>query len=91
MMHPNKHEEYFELDGMRGFITGIPDRCQHAYEENVYILGNGEVLLEKDYLCPTNEATSEYLHKEAEKRNSFIQTGTARCIKCKKIYTPPMF
>jgi len=90
-VHPNKHTEYFEDGNLRGFITGVPDRCDHVYDENVFILGNGDVLVKKDYLCPTNEATIEYLSNEAEKRNSFVQTGTSRCIKCKKVYHPPMF
>jgi ssDNA-binding Zn-finger/Zn-ribbon topoisomerase 1 len=89
-MSPDKHEEYFEINGMCGFITGVPDKCDHIYEETVFILGNGDVLVEKDYLCPTNEATQEYLMKEAEKRDSFIQISTSRCLKCKKIYTPEL-
>ncbi len=90
-MHPDKHTEYCEVDDLRIIITGVPDRCDHIFEENVFILGNGDILVEKDYLCPTSEATSEYLYKEAEKRDSFIQIGTSRCIKCKKVYHPPMF
>lgn len=90
-MHPNKHEEFFEIDGMRGFITGVPDKCEHIYDESVFILGNGDVLVEKDYLCPTQQTTQEYLMKEAEKRGSFIEIGTSRCLKCKKIYHPEFY
>lgn len=90
-MSPDKHEEYFEIDGMRGFITGVPDKCQHVYEENVFILGNGDVLVEKDYLCPTREATQDYIQKVVEERDTFIEIGTARCLKCKKIYSPDFF
>ena len=87
-MSPNKHEEVVKIGDALCFITGVPDKCQHVYEENVYILGNGDILVEKDYLCPTNEATQEYMMKEIDKRNTFLETGTARCLKCKKIYTP---
>jgi len=87
-MNPNKHEEYFEIDGMRGFITGIPDRCNHVYDEHILILGNGDIISVKDYLCPTNEETQKYITKIVEDKNTFIETGTTRCLKCKKIYVP---
>jgi len=90
-MGHNTHTEVIRIGGATAILTGVPDRCQHVYEENVYILGNGDVLAEKNYMCPTNEETSRLLQLEAENRDSFIQTGTSRCIKCKKIYEPPMF
>lgn len=91
-MDPNNtHTELVHLPGLGNAFLKVPDKCDHVYEDNVHILGNGDVLYEKDYLCPTNEATWEYLQKVADEKNSFIQIGTSACIKCKKIWSPPMW
>ena len=84
----NKHTEFIQLGNVRAFITGVPDKCSHIFEDAIYILGNGDIIVVKDYLCPTNEATHEYISSEVEKRNTYIQTGTNRCIKCKKVFEP---
>ncbi len=92
-MNPNTHEEYLQNEEGKtiAIITGVPDTCNHFYDDKVYILGNGVVLLEKDFRCPTDEETQKYLQKEVDKQNSFIETGTTRCVKCKKIYSPDLF
>ena len=87
-MNPNKHEVKFSVNGLTGFITGVPDKCHHAYDEDVYILGNGDILPVKDYLCPDSQSTMKYLQHVEHERGSQITTYTTRCIACKKIYHP---
>lgn len=79
-------EKLIVLPGLgHGFITGVPDKCDHNTDLTVFELGNGDVIFEKDILCPTNEATSEYLYKIAEQRNTYVSGGTSACSKCKKV------
>ena len=80
------HEELIVLPNIgHGFITGVPDKCDHNTDLTVFELGNGDVIFERDILCPTNEATQEYLQHIAQQRNTFVSGGTSACSKCRKI------
>lgn len=82
------HEEFIKLpNGGHAFVTGVPDKCDHDDKENIFTLANGEFLREKDYRCPTDEATLEYVWKEAERRGTSVNGGTCGCSKCGKIHT----
>lgn len=89
-----QHEEYIQITDEKGkvvghgFMTGVPDKCQHDYSDLAFTLGNGDVILEKDIRCPTSESTSEYLYKIAEERNTHVSGGTSACSICGKIYSP---
>ncbi len=71
--------------GGHAFITGVPDKCDHNTDLAVFELGNGDVIFEKDILCPTNEATQEYLQHIAKERNTYVSGGTSACSKCRKV------
>jgi len=86
-MGRNTHSAFIQFDGSRAFVDGLKDKCQHDYSEVVYMLSNDEYLKEKDYRCPTNEATQEYIQHVAEQKNAYIQGCTTACSRCGKIYT----
>lgn len=86
-MGRNTHSIFVKLDKSYAFVDGIKDKCNHDYSEEVFMLGNGEYLREKDYRCPTRESTYEYVSSVAEKKDTYISGGTSACSKCGKIYT----
>lgn len=80
------HEKFVHLPGLgNAFITGVPDSCDHDDKEVVFTLENGDVLWEKDYRCPTNEATNDYVTKIAEEKGTSINGQTCGCSKCGKV------
>jgi len=82
------HEELIVIPGLgHAFITGVEDKCDHDDKLNVFTLANGEFLFERDYRCPTDEATLEYIYKEAEKRGTSVNGGTCACSKCGKVHS----
>lgn len=86
-MGHNTHSAFIKFENSHAFIDGLKDKCKHDYSETVFMLGNGEYLKEKDYRCPTNEATQEYIQHIAEQKNTYVSGGTSACSKCGKIYT----
>lgn len=85
-MPKNMRHTHTEIIG-NAIITGVPDKCNHVMSGSCYFLRNGDVLYEKDYRCPTDEATQEYINKIAEDRNTSVCGGSVCCIKCGKFYT----
>lgn len=82
------HEEFVKLpNGSYAFVTGVPDKCDHDDKETVWMLGNGDNLFDKDYRCPTNEATQEYIEKIAQERNTYVSGQTSGCSKCFKVHS----
>ena len=81
------HTEFIKIGNGHAFITGVKDRCNHDMSGTCYQLGNGDVLYEKDYRCPTNEATFEYIQKIANDRNTYISGGSVCCSKCGRYIT----
>lgn len=78
-------ERIIKISDSLAFITGVPDKCDHNTDLTVFTLGNGDEVFEKDIICPTNEATQEYLQSIADKRNTYISGATSACSKCKKV------
>ncbi len=82
------HEALVVLPGIgHAFITGIPDKCDHDDKLSVFTLANGGFLFERDYRCPTDEATFEYANKKAEEMGTYINGGTCGCSKCGKVHS----
>ena len=81
------HSEFIKLKNGHAILTGVPDKCDHVMEGTCFFLGNGDVLYEKDYRCPTNEATHEYIQKVADNRNTYVSGGSVCCIKCGRFYS----
>jgi hypothetical protein len=81
------HEIFVPLPKGGMFITGVKDECDHDDKETVFMLGNGDYLFERDYRCPTNEATWEYVEHVAKQRDTYISGQTGGCSKCKKVLT----
>lgn len=78
------HEIFISTPSGNAFITGVPDKCNHDDKAKFIELGNGDMLNWEDYLCPTDEATWEYIQKIASDRDTYISGGTVGCSKCGK-------
>jgi len=68
-------------------MTGVPDKCDHDDNLNVFNLANGDVLFEIDHRCPTDEATLEYIWKIASDRGTQVVGGSCACSKCRKVHS----
>jgi hypothetical protein len=77
------HTKFIHIDNIgTAFVTGIPDKCQHDDNGSCFFLGNGDILYEKNYRCPTDEETYRYITKIAEDRNTYVCGGSVCCSKC---------
>lgn len=49
-MDPNTHEVLLELPGgVRAFITGVPDKCEHKWNDSVLFARSGKTITWKTY------------------------------------------
>ena len=81
------HEEFIKLQSGHAFITGVPDKCDHDDKETIYTMGNGLTLPRFRALCPTDEATWEFVQKWAERHNTYCNGATSGCSKCGKVFS----
>lgn len=82
------HEEFVVLpDGAHAFISGVEDKCNHNFQDTVYMLDNGEYIHKKNVLCPADEATDPYVRTIAERKNTWVCGQTSACCRCGKIYS----
>lgn len=87
MSGANKHSAFIPLGGGNAFIDGIPDKCKHNYIDVVFILGNDEYIPARQVMCPTWEATREYVEHLASQKGTYLAGETTQCCRCGKIYT----
>lgn len=84
MKHKHVHTEIIEFEGSTAIISGVPDKCKHVFNDTLYELSNGETLQKSKCLCPTDEATYEYMSKVADDKNAVIVGGMTCCSRCGK-------
>ena len=78
------HTEIWKIGEATAIVSGVPDRCKHAFNGWGFMLGNGEFLPEVKFRCSTDEATQEYVEFIAKERNTYVSGGGSCCSICGK-------
>jgi hypothetical protein len=76
------------------YIDGIPDTCQHQYDDDIFISASGKVIhwyTYKQWASYTAPMRNQLIQEYHESIGDPITTGTSECRKCHKIFHPPMF
>ena len=94
-MDNNTHEEFLVLeDGLTAFITGVPDKCLHQWNDQVMHTESGKVITWKTYpkwAGFTSQFRYRLVYNLHESNGDPIVGAASACSKCGKEFVPPMF
>lgn len=97
MNDPNTHSAFvFDPEsGMRMFIDGIPDECDHDWTgDEVHFTASGKTIYWHTYrqwASFTSKMRNRLIHDHHLGIDDPITGGAVTCRKCKKIFHPPIF
>jgi len=94
-MNNNTHTEFITLgDGIRAFITGIRDKCDHRWNDSVLYTVSGKTITWSTYpewASYTSGFRERLIYDRHTRNGDQIIGGAAACSKCGKEYSPNLF